>query len=525
MRETIYSHNGMVATSQPLAAEVGLEILKKGGNAVDAAIATAACLTVVEPTANGIGGDAFAIVWINGEMHGLNASGSAPKAISIDAMKKLGHETMPTFGWLPVTVPGVPSAWSTLSKRFGKLPLIEVLKPAIKIATEGYAVTPAIAKSWQRVYELYSANMDKEEYVEWYRNFAPLGRAPFAGEIIKLPDHAATLAEIGKTNAESFYRGNIADKIVATSKKAGGFFEASDLANHEPEWVQPLSIDYRGYDVWELPPNGQGVIALTALNILKEFSFDHVDTKTRLHQQIEALKIAFTAAQNHISDPQVTDPSLVSKLLSQEFAEQQAKSITNQAHEPAEVEIAKGGTVYLATADVEGNMVSYIQSNYMGFGSGVVIPGTGIAMQNRGADFSLDPYHVNALVGGKKTYHTIIPGFLTKKGQAIGPFGMMGGYLQPQGHVQLLVNTIELGLNPQKALDEPRFHWIKGKKVEFEPEFSPQLIADLAAKGHAIKPLDDKSFFGRGQIIWRNPDTGELAGGTEKRTDGHIAAY
>ena len=523
--KTIYSKNGMVAASQPDAAEAGLEILKKGGNAVDAAIATAACLTVVEPTANGIGGDAFAIVWMNGELHGLNASGPAPKSISTQKVKEQGHETMPTFGWIPVTIPGLPAAWATLSKRFGKLPLTEVLKPAIKIAEKGYAVTPTIAKSWQRTYDLYSTKMDKTEFSEWYRLFAPNGRAPKAGEIMKFPDHAKTLAEIAKTNAESFYRGELATKIITEAGKKGGYLQASDLAEYAPEWVTPLSVNYRDYDVWELPPNGQGVIALSALNILKEFDFSTAEPATITHHQIEALKLAFTAGKNAISDPQTTDYNQVEKLLSQEFALSQAKKITNQAIEPSKCDIAKGGTVYLATADADGNMVSYIQSNYMGFGSGVVIPSTGIAMQNRGADFSLDPTHANALVGGKKTYHTIIPGFLTKNGQAIGSFGVMGGYLQPQGHIQLLMNTIDFNMEPQAALDAPRFHWLEKKIVELEDEFPSKIASELTKKGHEIRVLNNQSFFGRGQIIWRNPVTGELSGGTEKRTDGHIAAY
>ena len=525
MDRSIYAKNGMVATSQPLAAQVGLETLKKGGNAVDAAIATAACLTVVEPTANGIGGDAFAIIWFNEQMHGLNASGPAPKSIAIEKIKALGHEAMPTFGHIPVTVPGVPAAWATLSQRFGKLSLKKVLEPAIKIAEEGYFVTPVIAKYWQRTYEFYQTKMDEKEFFEWYRIFAPNGRAPIAGEIMKFPDHAKTLRAIATTNAESFYRGEIATKIVAESQKKGGYLAAEDLAQYKPQWVVPLSINYRGYDVWELPPNGQGVIALSALNILKQFDFTTATPATIIHRQIEALKLAFTAGKEIISDPQTTNSNQVQTLLSQEFAVTQTKKITDQAMCPAQCDLAKGGTVYLATADSAGNMVSYIQSNYMGFGSGVVIPGTGIAMQNRGADFSLDPNHANALVGGKKTYHTIIPGFLTKNQQAIGPFGVMGGYLQPQGHVQLITNTIDLAMNPQAALNAPRFCWIEHRKIELETEFAPDLTAELAQRGHEIIPLNDKSFFGRGQIIWRDPETGQLTGGTEKRTDGHIAFY
>jgi len=533
-RSVTYGKNGMVATSQPLAAQVGLDILKQGGNAIDAAIATAACLTVVEPTSNGIGGDAFTIVWFKDEMHGLNASGPAPKSISIEKVKALGKfdqgdqgEKMPTFGWTPVTVPGAPSAWAALSEKFGKLPLSVILEPAIRYAKEGYPVSPILGHSWNNAYNFYKKKMDERKYSEWYKTFAPRGRAPKVGEIIKLPDHARTLEEIAKTKAESFYRGKLAEKIVDSSKKAGGFLALQDLADYYPEWVEPIKINYRGYDVWELPPNGQGLVALSALNILKEFSFSSTtrDTVDTIHKQVEALKIAFTAGKKAITDPKLMEQDQISYLLGDAFAKEAVSKIATSALDSKASDLAKGGTVYLCTADSDGNMVSYIQSNYMGFGSGIVIPETGIAMQNRGADFSLDPNHANALAGGKKTYHTIIPGFLTKDGQGVGPFGVMGGYMQPQGHVQVIMNTIDFALNPQMALDAPRFQWLEGKKIELEKNFPTHLASELAMRGHDIKIALSSASFGRGQVIWRNPENGVFSGATESRCDGSVVAY
>ena len=525
-RTVTYGKNGMVATSQPLAAGAGLDILKKGGNAIDAAIATAACLSVVEPTSNGIGGDAFAIVWFKNELHGLNASGPAPAGISIEAVKQLGHEEkMPTFGWTPVTVPGAPAAWAALSEKFGKLPLIDVLKPAIKYAKEGYPISPSLGYFWQKAYDFYKEKMVGDEFLEWFNTFAPKGRAPKVGEMFSSAAHGHTLEEIGKTNAESFYKGELAKKIIAASKKAGGFLTASDLEKYAPTWVEPLKINYRGYDVWELPPNGQGIVALSALNILKEFSFSTRETGQTVHKQIEALKLAFTAGKKAITDPLVMNANSIDQMLGDDFAKTSAQAIGDLALDVAACDLATGGTVYLCTADSEGNMVSYIQSNYMGFGSGIVIPETGIAMQNRGADFSLDKTHANALAGGKKTYHTIIPGFLTKNNEAIGPFGVMGGYMQPQGHVQVIMNAIDFSLNPQMALDAPRFQWLADKQIEVEKNFPTHIAKELAAYGHDVGVALESGSFGRGQIIWRDLETGVLAGGTESRCDGSVVAY
>ena len=454
-RSVVYAQNGMVATSQPLAAQAGLDILKKGGNAIDAAIATAACLTVVEPTSNGIGGDAFALVWIDGKLHGLNSSGPAPKSISIDGLKNKGYDEIPKFGVIPVTVPGAPAAWAELSKRFGRLTLTEVLKPAIQYADDGYPVSPYVKKSWDRAYKLYEKEFKSDEFKYWFKTFTKDGRSPNMGEIWRLPDHAETLKSIAKTNAESFYRGKIAEKIDKFFNSYGGYLSKEDLEAFKPEWANPIKVNYRGYDVWEIPPNGQGLVALMALNILKGFDFTEKDKADTYHKQIEAMKLAFSDGQKYITDFRKMRIS-VEELLLESFAGKRRELIGEQALTPEAGEPDRGGTVYLATADGEGNMVSFIQSNYMGFGSGIVIPETGISLQNRGHNFSFDPSHYNCLEPGKRTYHTIIPGFLTKDGKPVGPFGVMGGFMQPQGHVQVIMNTIDFSLNPQTALDAPR---------------------------------------------------------------------
>jgi gamma-glutamyltranspeptidase/glutathione hydrolase len=523
-RNTVFSKKGMVATSQPLAAQAGLEVLQKGGNAIDAAIATAAALTVVEPTSNGIGGDAFALVWTKDKLHGLNASGPAPKSISAKAIRDKGHEKMPVFGVIPITVPGVPAAWAELSERFGKLSLKEVLMPAIRYAEEGYPLTPILGKYWKLAYDKYKTTFTTAEFVSWFETFAPNDRAPEIGEMWSSPGHANTLRSIAETNARSFYEGELADKIDAFMNKHDGYLSKEDLQSFKPQWVEPVSTNYRGYDVWEIPPNGQGMIALMALNLYKQLQKPVWENAETYHQQIESMKLAFIDGQAFITEPNEM-PISTENLLSNDYASKRASGITDRASTPEPMELPKGGTVYLAAADEEGNMISYIQSNYMGFGSGVVIPGTGIALQNRGHDFSLDESHPNVLKPGKRTYHTIIPGFLTKDGKAVGPFGVMGGYMQPQGHFQVVVNTVDYLLNPQAALDMPRWQWINGKTIHVEPEFPNQMAQALARKGHSIQVATDTGSFGRGQIIWRNPETGVLQGGTESRTDGSIAAW
>lgn len=522
-RMVTYARRGMVAASQHLAAQAGLHMLQQGGNAVDAALATAACLTVVEPTSNGIGGDAFALVWANGKLHGLNASGPAPQSISLAAVRRAGHREMPRFGWLPVNVPGIPAAWAALSARFGRLPLTVVLAPAIAYAREGYPVSPVVSRAWQEAYDLYAAHCREEQFRYWFDTFAPAGHAPAPGEMVRLPDHAATLETIAATGAEAFYRGELAEKIDRFSRWYGGYLRGEDLAAYHPEWVEPISVNYRGYDVWELPPNSHGLVALLALNILKGFDFPARDVVETYHCQLEAMKLAFADGMAYIAEPAAMQVS-VADLLSDDYAAARRRQIGPTAAAPAPGRLDQGGTVYLAAADGDGNMVSYIQSNYQGFGSGLVVPGTGIALHNRGCNFSLDPRHVNCLAPGKRPYHTIIPGFLTRSGHPVGPFGVMGAFMQPQGHVQVVMNTVDFALNPQAALDAPRWQWKEGCTVELEHQVPEHIARLLAARGHDVRWSLATAGFGRGQIIWRSED-GVLAGGTEPRADGAVAAW
>lgn len=521
-RSVVFAKNGMVATSQSLAAQAGLQILRNGGNAVDAAVATAACLTVVEPTSNGIGGDAFALVWMKDKLHGLNASGPAPALLNREAVLNAGHEKMPIDGWVPVTVPGLPSAWAELIERFGSMPLEEVLAPAVGYAEEGFPVSPVISRQWAVGFKRLSA-LTGPEFQPWHELFAPKGRAPAAGELWRSPDHAATLKLLAKSQCREFYQGTLSQKIDVFSRQCGGYLRAEDLASYQPEWVEPISLSYRGYDVWEIPPNGQGLVTLLALNILQGLDLGDKESAETYHRQIEAIKLAFADGLKYITDPH-NMKQRVEDLLSKQYAARRRSLISDMAAEPNAGVPDKGGTVYLATADKQGNMVSYIQSNYLGFGSGLVVPGTGIALQNRGANFSLDPNHDNVLEPGKRPYHTIIPGFLSREGKAIGPFGVMGGFVQPQGHLQMVMNAVDFNLNPQASLDAPRWQWVEGKTVEVEPGFPEEIARQLESRGHLIKRVPDNLQMGRGQLIWRDAN-GVLAGGTEPRTDGVVAAW
>lgn len=522
-RNVIIAKNGMVATTQPLAAQAGLEMLKKGGNAVDAAIATAASLTVVEPTSNGIGGDAFAIVWFNEDLYGLNSSGPASCSITAEKVRERGYNSIPKYGWLPVNVPGVVMAWRELNNRFGNLSLEEVLSPSIEYAYEGYPVSPTVAKEWNNNFKIYEKFLKGEEFKYWFETFAPLGRAPYPGEIWRNKYMSNTLSQIAKSNGEDFYKGDIADKIVQFSKKYGGFLNKKDLENYESEWVEPLKVNYRGFDIWELPPNTHGLVVLMALNILKEFELKNRESIDTFHKQIEAMKMAYVDGEKYITD--IKDMSVeIEALLSDAYAKKRAKLIEDHAKTYSYGVPNLGGTVYIATADSMGNMVSYIQSNYMGFGSGLVVPETGISLHNRGYTFSLDPSHNNFLKPGKKTYHTLIPGFITKDDKAIGSFGVMGAYMQPQGHLQVISNLIDFGLNPQDALDAFRWQWIKDNLVYIEEKFPRNLYYDLAKMGHNLKYSQDVSSFGRGQIIIRNKEN-VLFGGTESRADGFISPW
>jgi gamma-glutamyltranspeptidase/glutathione hydrolase len=524
-RVPMVARRGMVATTQPLAVRAGLGMLEAGGSAVDAAIAAATTLAVVEPTSNGIGGDVFALVWDGGRLHGLNGSGRAPAALTREHVAGLGHEEMPVRGWLSVTVPGAPRAWRDLHERWGRLPFEQVLEPAIRAAVEGYAVTPVVAYYWQRAARAYASNMGPE-FRGWHETFTPEGRAPEVGEVWRSVEMAETLHTIAQTGSDAFYTGNLAEKIVAFARETGGLLSEADLAAHTSSWVEPIGTSYRGYEVWEIPPSGQGLAALIALNILEEFDLASLGRESveAYHLQIEALKLAYADAFRYIADPEHGQVP-TAELLSKEYAAERRAMIGKRAQFYGPGEPTRGGTVYLCTADNTGMMVSFIQSNYMGFGSGVVVPGTGIALQNRGAGFRLEPGHLNVLAPGKRPFHTIIPAFMTKDGEAVGPFGVMGGYMQPQGHVQMVLNTVDWGLNPQASLDAPRWQVDEALKgVMLEYGVARHLVEGLAARGHEVTVVPEGGGFGRGQIIWRM-ENGSLVGGSEPRADGLALGY
>lgn len=516
------ARHGVVATSQPLAVQAGIAMLQKGGNAVDAALAAAIALTVVEPTSNGIGSDAFALVWDGEKLHGLNGSGRAPAGLTYEAIRGKGDSALPPKGWLPVTVPGAPATWRDLHARFGKLPFAELFEPAIKYAEEGYPLSPILAQSWAYSLPIYKA-LKGREFRGWTETFAPTGWSPRAGAIWRSPGHAATLRQIAETQAESFYRGELARQIARFSEETGGVLTESDLASHESTWVEPIQTSYRGYEAWEIPPNGQGIAALIGLNILEGFDIGEMerDSVESFHLQIESLKLAFADAHRYVADPQFADVP-TERLLSKEYAGRRRELIGERALHPEPGDPNSGGTVYLCAADSDGMMVSFIQSNYMGFGSGVVVPDTGISLQNRGHNFSMDPNHPNALQPGKRPYHTIIPGFLTRGGEPVGPYGVMGGFMQPQGHMQMVVNTVDYAMNPQASLDAPRWQWTSGRKVEIESDANPSIVEGLRARGHQIELKEASGSFGRGQIIWRLP-SGAYVAGSDKRADGYAA--
>lgn len=523
-RSTLFSNRGMVCTSIPQASAAGAEILSKGGNAIDAAVAIAAALPLLEPTSNSIGSDAFAIVWTNGEIFALNGSGASPRALNADAVRCAGFTKVPISGWLSVTVPGAPSAWAELNRRFGSMSLGKLFAPAIKYAEHGFPLSTNTAKMWIKETPrfAYEYKHNPELYQPWINTYTKEGVPYMAGEIFKCPEYADTLRELARTNCESFYTGELMRKMVAFSRATGGFLSEEDFTSHRCEWVRPLSSSYKGFDVFEMPPNGHGITVLMALNILSGLKLgESKDSPQTWHSMIEALKLAFTDAKAFVADPRAMRTK-VSDMLSPEYAAIRRSLISENAISPRVGNPSCGDTVYFCTADSNGNMVSFIQSCYQVFGSGVTIPGTGITMQDRAANFSLDPASDNFLEGNKRPYHTIIPGFLAKDGRPIGPFGVMGGFMQPQGHLQVLVNMIDYGMNPQQALDAPRFQWIGEKRIQLESSVPQHIIDDLNRRGHEIEIIRDNIDMGRGQIIYRLPN-GVLAGGTEPRCDGCIA--
>lgn len=505
----------VVCTSQPLAAQAGLRMLAQGGSAADAAVATAIALTLVEPVSNGIGSDAFAIVWDGKQLHGLNASGRSPAAWTPEYF---GNNTIPMVGWNSVTVPGAVSAWVELHAKFGKLPFEKLFEPTIAYGRDGFLVSPTIAQQWAAQVPMFESQPGFAEA------FLPDGRAPRVGERFRFPDHAATVEKIAATGGASFYRGELADQLEAHATATGGAMRASDLAAHRADWVGTISGGYRGYTVHEIPPNGQGIVALIALGILQHFDMASLpaDSADSVHLQIEALKLAFADAHAYVSD--IDHMSVRPEdLLDDGYLKQRAGLIDRNRANAASAGTPGGGTVYLTAADASGQMVSMIQSNYMGFGSGVVVPGTGISLQNRGAGFVVTQGHPNQVGPNKRPFQTIIPGFVTKDGTPVMSFGVMGGPMQPQGHVQVMVRIADHGQNPQTACDGPRFRWVDGSQVSCEQGFPTSTLEELRQRGHDLLTVDDYNAFGSCQAIWRLDD-GYVAA-SDPRRDGQAVAF
>jgi gamma-glutamyltranspeptidase/glutathione hydrolase len=518
----------VVATSHPLAAQAGLQMLREGGTAADAAVATAAAMAVLEPVSNGLGSDAFCLIWHEGKLHGLNASGRAPKAMTPE--KFAGLKEMPKLGWDPVTVPGAVSAWAAVSKKVGKLPFEKLLEPATNYADKGYFVTPHTADGWVVAVKKY------KDFPDFGKTFLPGGRSPKPGERFANPDQARTLRRIAETKGEAFYRGDVAERIAAAAKAGGGLMTTADLRAHTADWVEPISTDYRGLRLHEIPPNGQGLAALMALGILRHRNIGDLepDCPDVLHLQIEAMKLAFADAHRYIADPAAMDID-VKRLLDPAYLAERAKLIDPMiAKDPAYGSPKPGGTILLVAADSSGMMVSFIQSNYEGFGSGIVVPGTGIHLQNRGACFTLEEGHPNRVGGGKRPYHTIIPGFVTRAGagariEPVMAFGVMGGFMQPQGHLQVMVRVADYGQNPQAALDAPRWQLATeketGRKVLLiEPGLPAETYEELRRRGHELRVRDAlKAEFGRGQVAYRL-EGGYLAA-SDPRSDGQAVGF
>ncbi|MEM7274972.1 MAG: gamma-glutamyltransferase family protein [Actinomycetota bacterium] len=522
-RSAVVATDGVVATSQPLAAQAGIGVLAEGGNAVDAAIATAAALTVVEPCSNGLGSDAFAILWDGERLHGLNGSGRWPAGNDADELRAGGRDRVPTRGWTPVTVPGAVDSWAMLHDRFGSVPIARLLEPARRYAEEGFPLSPVVAAQWSMSWPRFTGS-DVPGLGDWGGVFGLDGRCPVAGERWASPGHARGLRRLAEAGLRDFYEGQIAEAITAHAAANGGRMAPADLADHRGQWVQPISTRYRDLDVWEIPPNGQGIAALLALGIAARTDVaDHPQIdEASWHRQIEAMKLAFADSDGAVGDMEHVDVP-VDRLLSSAHLDDRAARITDVAGPAPLGEAVRGGTVYLCTADRDGMMVSFIQSNYMGFGSGVVVPSHGISLQNRGAGFDLAPGHPNEAAPGRRPRHTIIPGFLTRDGAPVGPFGVMGGEMQPQGHLQVVAAMADHGRNPQAALDAPRWQVDRDGTVRVEAETPADVVAGLEARGHRVVVEQSRLSFGRGQIIIRD-DRGVYAAGTEPRADGAAVA-
>lgn len=539
-RSEVIARHGMVCTSQPLASQVGLDILKRGGSAVDAAIAANAALGLMEPTGCGVGGDLFAIVWSarDGKLYGLNGSGRSPRALTEEVLKaelaRLGRKTIPPHGFLPISVPGAVDGWAALHGRFGKLPLADVLAPAIRYAEEGFPLSELIAYYWARSVPVLGAQPGG-----FLTTFAPGGRAPSKGEVFRNPDLARTYRAIAEKGRDAFYRGEIAERIDAFMRAEGGWLRRADLEAHTSTWVEPVSVNYRGVDVYELPPNGQGIAALQMLNVLEGFDLRSMGFQSAeaLHVMIEAKKLAFEDRARYYADPAFSRVP-VAGLLSKEYAAKRRALIdmkkaakTYDAGQPA---LQQGDTIYLCTADGEGNMVSLIQSNYRGMGSGIVVPGLGFGFQDRGEMFTLEPGHPNAYAPGKRPFHTIVPAFAMREGKPWIAFGVMGGAMQPQGHVQIIVNLVDFGLNLQEAGDAARWQhegstdydhpkMADGGYVLLETGIGWETVRELKRRGHDVRT--DLGGFGGYQAILFDSNNKVYFGASEGRKDGQAVGW
>ena len=528
-RLPIFARN-MVSTSHPLAAQAGLRMMQKGGNAVDAALAAAAAMTITEPVSNGLGSDAFCILWDGQKLHGLNASGPAPQAWTPDYFhNKYGQDAAnpPKRGWDSVTVPGAVGAWAAMSERFGKLPFADLMEPAIEIAERGYLMPVVVQQKWAAATPLLQSLPGFAE------SFLPWGRAPNVGELFQFKAAARGLRAIAQTKGRAFYEGEIAEALVKFSNQHGGAMTLQDLAQYRPEWVEPIAQNYRGYTLHEIPPNGQGIAALIALGILENFDIasmkvDGIDSQ---HLQIEAMKLAFADVYRYVADPQHMEVT-PAQMLDPAYLKSRANLIDmKKAQDFKAGNPVKGGTIYLTAADENGMMVSFIQSNYMGFGSGVVEPTYGISLQNRGFGFSTNPQGLNPanlVAPGKRPFQTIIPAFLTQNGQPVMSYGVMGGNMQPQGHMQTLVRMLDYGQNPQAACDAPRWRYNEGLSINAEANMDSHTVQGLKDLGHALEVINDSyQDFGAGQFIWRmgDPKVQGYMAASDPRRDGQALGF
>ena len=524
VRIPVFARN-VVATSQPLAAQAGLRMLARGGSAVDATIAAAAAITIVEPVSNGLGSDAFAIVWDGERLQGLNASGVAPAAWDPAYFARRHGGAIPQRGWDSVTVPGAVAGWAALHERYGRLPFAELLEPAIELAERGYAVTPVVQQKWVAQAPIL------QDIPGFAQAFLPRGRPPEIGERFAFPDAARTLKRIARSRGRDFYEGETAERIAAFSAEHGAAMTLADLGGYAPDWVEPISKSYRGFTLHEIPPNGQGIAALMALGILSNFDLPALpaDGAEQRHLQIEAMKAAFADVYRYVADARAMTGVRPEDLLDDGYLAERARLIRrDRATDFAHGMPPAGGTIYLTAADERGMMVSFIQSNYMGFGSGVVVPGVGVSLQNRGFGFSVDPTHPNLVAPGKRPFQTIIPGFLTRDGKPQMSFGVMGGNMQPQGHVQTMLRMVDHHQNPQAACDAPRWKVGRGLSVDVESSMRAEVVAELRARGHRLEAIEDPYMdFGSGQFIWRQSD--DLADGyvaaSDSRRDGCAAGF